>query len=255
MEVGGQRHDLAALSPAKRPYSRWVRDTLGRRDGLDGRRQEKISCHPTIEASIPQRVAIPTALSRSSSMGKHYVGNDCVAFLLEHHVCCETMYFFFHCAMFHFLQRAQCAPEDGYPSSFKVPRWVNKVYGYILVPFILIFFSPERWFVSILTSFELDIEIIKFPDSIQCRPTVWSLIDTCFIKLFIRTNFFCTMLCISNHFLIFPPTRFAFQWCRNASEWIVVRDLIRTILCINVGFNKWYYWAWCTVRTISRGVS
>ena len=91
---------------------------MDRRDCVDGRREEKISCHHAIEASIQQRFVIPTTLSWSSSMGTHYVGDDRVAFLLEQRVCCEMMYFFVHCTVVHVLQRAQCTSEGGYPLSF-----------------------------------------------------------------------------------------------------------------------------------------
>ena len=44
MELSGQLHAPAALLPGKNPGTRWMSGWVGLRDGVDGFREEEVSC-------------------------------------------------------------------------------------------------------------------------------------------------------------------------------------------------------------------
>jgi hypothetical protein len=64
MRVGGQLHALAALPPGKRPGTNCIGGWVGPRASLDGCGKSRPHRDSIPGPSSPQRVAIPTTLSR-----------------------------------------------------------------------------------------------------------------------------------------------------------------------------------------------
>jgi len=67
MRVGGQRHSLGALAPAKRPGTNCTRGCVGQRAGLNGCGKFRPHQYSITGPSSLYRVAIPTILSRPTS--------------------------------------------------------------------------------------------------------------------------------------------------------------------------------------------